>query len=113
MAFRMECPCKIPPKTGPLIWKCRCMIPTGWSITFSLDFEENMIPRNTLIVGGFDGGRMFAMGAWRPKFGRFTQLWWNTETNQWDNNVMFDDSEPKKAKRSKKTEAETTEPATV
>lgn len=112
MAYRMECPCRIPPKTGPLIWKCRCMVPTGWSATMTLQFEDTMLTRNTLIVGGFDGGRMFAMGAWRPKFGRFLQKWWNPDKEAWDDTVVFEDVEPpKKVRRTKK--AEEPEPALV
>lgn len=69
-AFRLEGPCKIPPKTGALIWKCRCMIPTGWKMTFSLDYDEMLFPgeslRKVLSAAGENG-----VGGWRPMFGRF------------------------------------------
>ena len=69
--FRLECPCKIPPKTGALIWKCRCMIPTGWKLDFSLEFDDEIIAEKSLISALETAGRLCGVGGWRPKFGRF------------------------------------------
>lgn len=71
-AFRLEGPCKIPPKTGALIWKCRCMIPTGWKLSFALEFDENIVSRIALQQAIETAGLICGIGGWRPKFGRFT-----------------------------------------
>lgn len=71
-AFRLEMPCKIPPRTGAMIWKARCMIPSGWVVTFHLEFEETIIARKTLDQCIETAGLLCGVGAWRPKFGRFT-----------------------------------------
>ena len=70
--FRLECPCKIPPKTGALIWKCRCMMPTGWNISFSLEYDEDIVAQKSLEQALEMAGRLSGIGGWRPKFGRFT-----------------------------------------
>ena len=70
-AFRLEGPCKIPPKTGALIWKCRCMIPTGWKLTFTLEYDEEIVLTKQLIAAIEMAGRLCGVGGWRPKFGRF------------------------------------------
>jgi uncharacterized protein YbdZ (MbtH family) len=72
-AFRLECPCKVPPKTGALIWKARCMIPTGWSIQFQIEYNENIIADKSLTEALELAGANCGLGGWRPKFGRF--LW--------------------------------------
>lgn len=69
--FRLEGPAKVPPKTGSLIWKCRCMMPTGWVISFSLEYDELMFPGKSLADAIDAAGKMQGMGGWRPKFGRF------------------------------------------
>lgn len=70
--FHLETPCKIPPKTGALFMKLRCVMPTGWKLAFQLTFDSDIIAEKTLrevltTAGGFVG-----VGSWRPKFGRFT-----------------------------------------
>lgn len=69
--YRLECPCRIPPRTGALIWKARCMMPTGWKIKFVLEYDDEMIAEKSLIDAAKTGGRIIGVGAWRPKFGRF------------------------------------------
>lgn len=71
-SFRLEGPCKVPPKTGALIWKTRCMMPTGWEIEFSLDYDETIIAKKSVFEACEQAGRLVGMGSWRPKFGRFT-----------------------------------------
>jgi hypothetical protein len=70
-AFRLEIPCKVPPKTGALIWKARCMIPVGWSIQFQIDYDDNIVADKTLAEALELAGRLCGLGGWRPKFGRF------------------------------------------
>lgn len=70
--FRLEIQVKIPPKTGSLVWKARTMIPTGWTVTFSLDFDEDLMAQKSLVEAMETAGRMCGVGGWRPKFGRFT-----------------------------------------
>lgn len=72
--FHLETPCKVPPKTGALFMKLRCVMPTGWKVAFQLTFDTEIIAEKTLrevleTAGGFVG-----VGAWRPKFGRFTTV---------------------------------------
>jgi hypothetical protein len=71
-AFRLECPCKIPPKTGALIWKCRCMMPTGWKLTFSIEYNDDIVATKSIEEAIENAGLMCGLGGWRPKFGRFT-----------------------------------------
>ena len=71
-AFRLECPAKVPPKTGALIWKVRCMIPTGWKITFQIEYDENIVADKSLQEALDLAGRLSGIGGWRPKFGRFS-----------------------------------------
>lgn len=71
-AFRLSGPCKIPPKTGALIWKCRCMIPVDWKVTFTIEYEETIVAEKSIIDAAESAGRLVGVGGWRPKFGRFT-----------------------------------------
>jgi hypothetical protein len=70
--FRLEGPAKVPPKTGALIWKCRCMIPSAWSIDFTLEYAEEQVTRTALVEISRNAGALVGVGGWRPKFGRFT-----------------------------------------
>ena len=69
--FRLECPAKVPPKTGALIWKVRAMVPTGWKLTFNIEFDENIVAEKSLREALELAGRLSGIGGWRPKFGRF------------------------------------------
>jgi hypothetical protein len=62
----------VPPKTGALIWKCRAMIPSGWAVSFTLNYDENMITKSALIDIAANAGALVGVGGWRPRFGRFT-----------------------------------------
>lgn len=70
-AFRLECPAKVPPKTGALIWKVRCMMPVGWTVTFNIEYDENIVAEKSLKEALELAGRLSGIGGWRPKFGRF------------------------------------------
>ena len=69
--YRIEGPCRVPPKTGALIWKARAMMPTGWSVEFDVEYEESLIATKTLVEISAVTGRIVGVGGWRPKFGRF------------------------------------------
>lgn len=70
--FVLSCQCKLPPKTGSLVWKARCMIPTGWRTTFTMEYNDELISEKSLIEINNNAGAMIGVGGWRPKFGRFT-----------------------------------------
>lgn len=69
-SFRLEGPCKIPPKKGALIWKARCMIPTGWKLSFQIEYDEENLAQASMIEILEAAGKI-GIGGWRPKFGRF------------------------------------------
>lgn len=54
------------------IIRVRPMLPTGWSITFSLEFDETLINEKSVLKAMIDAGTYVGLGDWRPKFGRFT-----------------------------------------
>jgi len=54
------------------IIRIRPMIPTGWSITFSVEYDESILNDQDLVKAMQDAGALVGLGDWRPKFGRFT-----------------------------------------
>jgi len=70
--YVLTCPCKIPPRTGALTFKARCMMPTGWQVEFSLEFDEKDLPAKVVEEINETAGLRVGVGGWRPKFGRFT-----------------------------------------
>jgi len=53
------------------IIRIRPMIPTGWSMTFDIEFDEGIVSPKNLIKAMTDAGSLVGLGDWRPKFGRF------------------------------------------
>lgn len=53
------------------IIRIRPMIPTGWSMQFSVEFDENIVNPKSLTKAMQDAGSLVGLGDWRPKFGRF------------------------------------------
>jgi hypothetical protein len=53
------------------IIRIRPMIPTGWTMTFDLEFDEGIVNPKNLIKAMTDAGSLVGLGDWRPKFGRF------------------------------------------
>jgi len=49
----------------------RPMFPTGWSITFDLEFDETVLNLSSITKAMLDAGTLIGLGDWRPKFGRF------------------------------------------
>lgn len=58
--------------TTSRIIRIRPMLPTGWRLTFQLEFDESIINEKNLIKAMCDAGSLIGLGDWRPKFGRFT-----------------------------------------
>jgi hypothetical protein len=54
------------------IIRVRPMIPTGWSVTFTLEYDESVVDRKDVLKAMIDAGALIGLGDWRPKFGRFT-----------------------------------------
>ena len=54
------------------IIRIRPMIPTGWSITCTVEFDESIVNRQAVIDAATEAGSIIGLGDWRPKFGRFT-----------------------------------------
>lgn len=69
--FCLVTPCRIPPKTGALTMKARCMLPTGWRLKFSITFDDEIITEGTMKESMTYAGRYCGIGAWAPRFGRF------------------------------------------
>jgi hypothetical protein len=53
------------------IIRIRPMIPTGWSMTFDIEFDEGIVNPKNLLKAMTDAGSLVGLGDWRPKFGRF------------------------------------------
>lgn len=69
--YQLRKPVRVPPKTGARIMKVRPMVPTGWSIEFTLEYDDSVINQNDLVKAMNDAGALVGIGNWRPKFGRF------------------------------------------
>ena len=55
------------------IVKVRPMVPTGWKLKFSLEYDDTVIAdAESLFKCIVDAGALIGLGDWRPKFGRFT-----------------------------------------
>lgn len=63
---------RVPPRTGARLMKVRPMIPTGWSITFELEFDDSVVNPKDIVKAMTEAGALVGIGDWRPKFGRFT-----------------------------------------
>jgi hypothetical protein len=58
--------------TGSRIIRIRPLIPTGWTASFTVEFDETIINERNLHQAIIDAGSYCGIGDWRPKFGRFT-----------------------------------------
>jgi len=54
------------------IIRVRPMIPTGWTLSFVLEYDDTIINGRNLEQAMIDAGALCGLGDWRPKFGRFT-----------------------------------------
>ncbi len=53
------------------IMRIRPMIPTGWKLTFTLEYDETILNRQSIEQAIADAGALIGLSDWRPKFGRF------------------------------------------
>jgi len=53
------------------IIRIRPLIPTGWSLAFTVEFDETIVNPKSLLKAMVDAGAIVGLGDWRPKFGRF------------------------------------------
>lgn len=49
----------------------RVMVPTGWKITFTIEFDESLLNERNVDEMLTDAGKEVGVGTYRPKFGRF------------------------------------------
>lgn len=56
---------------GSRVISVRPMIPTGWHINFTLEYDDSIINEKDLLKSMVDAGALVGLGDWRPKFGRF------------------------------------------
>ena len=54
------------------VMKVRPMIPTGWTMTFTVEYDDQILNRDNIINAVSQAGSLVGLGTWRPKFGRFT-----------------------------------------
>lgn len=54
------------------IIRIRPMIPTGWQLAFTIEYDETILNEKAIIKAMVDAGALIGLGDWRPKFGRFT-----------------------------------------
>lgn len=53
------------------IIRIRPMVPTGWKMTFNIEFDDEIVNRSQVIKAMEEAGALVGLGDWRPKFGRF------------------------------------------
>lgn len=58
--------------TTSRVIRVRPMIPTGWTLTFDIEYDESIVNPRNLEQAIVDAGSLCGIGDWRPKFGRFT-----------------------------------------
>jgi copper chaperone CopZ len=54
------------------IIRIRPMIPTGWSMRFTVEYDDGIVNESAIIQAAKDAGSLVGLGDWRPKFGRFS-----------------------------------------
>lgn len=71
-AYQIRKAVRVPPRTGARLMKVRPLIPTGWSVTFEIEFDESVVNGKDLLKAMTEAGALVGCCDWRPKFGRFT-----------------------------------------
>ena len=51
--------------------RVRPMVPTGWSIKFTVEYDDSIVNEKDLLKAMQEAGALVGLGDWRPKFGRF------------------------------------------
>lgn len=54
------------------VMKVRPLIPTGWTMTFTVEFDDEILNKENIVKAVTQAGSLVGLGTWRPKFGRFT-----------------------------------------
>jgi hypothetical protein len=63
---------RTPPRTGARNLCFRPMVPAGWTTEATLHISEDLITPSDVLKCLDMAGRMCGLGAWRPRFGRFS-----------------------------------------
>lgn len=58
--------------TTSRVIRTRPLIPSGWSLSFEVEYDESIINPRNLEQSMRDAGALVGLGDWRPKFGRFS-----------------------------------------
>lgn len=66
--FVMRKACKV---ATAKVMRTRPMLPTGWVIEFTLEYDENIVNEASLKKAMIDAGALVGLCDWRPRFGRF------------------------------------------
>lgn len=66
--FVMRKACKV---STSKVMRTRPMFPTGWSISFVVEYDENIVNESGLKKAMIDAGALVGLCDWRPRFGRF------------------------------------------
>jgi hypothetical protein len=54
------------------VMKVRVMVPTPWSIEFTVEFDRTVIKNKEAVLTAMrNGGALIGLNDWRPKYGRF------------------------------------------
>ena len=51
--------------------RVRPLIPTGWQLAFTVDFDDSIVNESDIKDALTNAGALVGLGDWRPKFGRF------------------------------------------
>lgn len=61
--------CKV--GAGTKVMRTRPMFPTGWKLSFTLEYDDSIVNENDLMRAMVDAGALCGLCEWRPRFGRF------------------------------------------
>jgi hypothetical protein len=51
--------------------RVRPMFPSGWTLTFEVEFDSTILNRKQIMQAMINAGALVGLGDWKPKFGRF------------------------------------------
>lgn len=54
------------------IIRIRPLVPTGWNMEFTVEFDESIVNKQAVTTALTEAGSLVGLGDWRPKFGRFS-----------------------------------------
>lgn len=53
------------------VMRTRPMLPTGWSLSFTIEYDESIVNEASIKRAMTDAGALVGLCDWRPRFGRF------------------------------------------